>query len=99
MEYYAWKFNGEIPKKTEVLEISDIISWNLWQMDGLKFVSPLSCSEKKEEPDLFGFISNDVKKCPGCEENNFFIHTGKYAKIFDWEKGEILKAVDLLKGR
>ena len=28
----------------QLLEVSEIISWNFWQMDGLKQVIPMSCS-------------------------------------------------------
>ncbi len=33
------------PKKGLLLKAAEIICWNLWQMDGLKMVTPLSCSE------------------------------------------------------
>lgn len=32
------------PTEELLLEVAEIICWNLWQMDGLKMVTPLSCS-------------------------------------------------------
>jgi len=32
--------------EAELLEVADIICWNIWQMDGLKMVLPLSCSDR-----------------------------------------------------
>ena len=39
MDYYRHKFNAE-PQKKSVKYIAYIVSWNLWQMDGLKFCPP-----------------------------------------------------------
>lgn len=42
-DYYRDFFNSE-PSEGLLLEVAEIASWNLWQMDGLKMVVPLSCS-------------------------------------------------------
>ena len=39
IDYYRAKF-GERPLEEDVLRIADIVSWNLWQMDGLRGVPP-----------------------------------------------------------
>lgn len=36
---------GEYPDEELINDIAEIASWNLWQMDGLKMVEPMSCSE------------------------------------------------------
>ncbi len=41
IEYYIERF-GEEPSKDKLQSIAYIISWNIWQMDGLKFVVPES---------------------------------------------------------
>jgi type II restriction enzyme len=41
IDYYEDKF-GQIPTQKLNLEIAEIISWNIFQMDGLKYVIPLS---------------------------------------------------------
>ena len=38
-DYYQAKF-GEHPEEADILGIAEIISWNLWQMDGLRGVPP-----------------------------------------------------------
>lgn len=44
LDHFYNKFgdDNEFPQDT-LAEIADIISWNIWQMDGLKFVVPGSC--------------------------------------------------------
>ncbi len=44
IEYYRAKF-GTDPLLESLKQIADIISWNLWQMDGLKGVIP-GCKNK-----------------------------------------------------
>lgn len=57
VDFYAEKFAE--PLDGEALEqFAEIISWNIWQMDGLKAVVPLSCHDYKKErqavsPNLF----------------------------------------------
>ena len=57
IDYYAAKFKEQMD--IEALEMfAEIISWNIWQMDGLKAVVPLSCHDYKKErqavsPNLF----------------------------------------------
>lgn len=81
-----------------------IISWNFWQMDGLKYVLPMSCHKVKENALKQVELNLDNKRttkrlveCIGCRLNNPFEHTGKYAKIMDWEINKQIRFVDLLK--
>lgn len=84
VEYYEDKFN-KTPSFEKLQKIAEIVSWNLWQMDGLKFVIPNSCKKiEKEQPMLFsGF--DELKECPGCTQNDNNKHTGIYSKIMNWE--------------
>lgn len=56
LEYFEYKFNKTLPTNI-IKELSEIISWNIWQMDGLKFVIPNSCVdeiiEEKTQLSLF----------------------------------------------
>lgn len=45
IEYYRAKF-GKNPLQKSINYIAYIISWNVWQMDGLKGVVPGSCKDK-----------------------------------------------------
>jgi len=42
IDYYQERFNKE-PNEDLLIEVATIISWNIWQMDGIKCVVPNSC--------------------------------------------------------
>lgn len=42
---YYFDFFKTAPSLETLEEVADIASWNLWQMDGLKMVVPLSCAD------------------------------------------------------
>lgn len=105
IDYYKHKFKTNRAPSLEIQkEFAEIISWNIWQMDGLKYVVPMSCKHVKEvvpglpllgEPDKI-----IVNECPGCKNNDPFAHNGRYAKIKDWSRGKNgvgIKFVELLK--
>ena len=107
IEYYQAAFVTAPP--TDVLEeIANIISWNLWQMDGLKGVVPDSCHDmmSKHKPvQQLDFFAAEVPQeskpkvspCPGCSEDNIYKHNGKYCKIRDWEANKTIRFIDLIK--
>lgn len=102
IEHYACYFKTDLSKE-QIELLSEVISWNIWQMDGLRFVIPNSCSKEKEETDLFG-TSIVQEKCYACSandtKNHYFEHNGIYCKIKDWselEGGKIIRFVDILK--
>ena len=65
--------------------IAYIISWNVWQMDGLKGVVPRSCKDKvHREVSLFGESKEVITPCEGCRTDNIFKHNGTYCLIKDW---------------
>ncbi len=74
-------------------EIATIISWNIFQMDGLKYVIPMSCKHTEEivseAPGLLKMLGEKdvVKKrvCEGCLKCDPKLHNGKKVKIMDWE--------------
>jgi len=97
MDYYSLRFNNK-PSTDKLQEIAKIISWNIWQMDGLKFVIPNSCKPvPKMQISMFD-SAEESEPCPGCLKNNPYNHTGIYCKIMDWEKKRPVRVVDLLKG-
>lgn len=63
-------------------ELAEVISWNLWQMDGLKCVIPMSCHET-EETNLVGTVVRHP--CPGCEKKQHGRHNGVYCVVMDWQ--------------
>lgn len=94
MDYYIDRFKEE-PSIDELKEIANIISWNIFQMDGLKFVIPNSCKNDVEiNYTLFGEekIENE---CLGCKKNNNKLHNGIYVKIMNWNTNKQMKFLSL----
>ena len=97
VETYIAKFDVP-PIKDYLKEVATILSWNIWQMDGLKFVIPNSC---KPIPNLQMSIFDDeeiLEECEGCKKGDNAKHTGIYCKIMDWEKGKTVKFLSLTGG-
>lgn len=49
MDYFYAKFGEQMPQEW-LPDLVEIISWNIWQMDGLKCVVPNSCHDYKKQP-------------------------------------------------
>ena len=83
IDYYEKRY-GHKPGIQFLQEIAEIISWNLWQMDGLSYRIP---REKKVEPQAQLSLFDDapvVAPSPLC-------------KIMDWKKEKPIKVIDLKK--
>lgn len=96
IDYYKVKFEKE-PGIDILKKIAEILSWNIWQMDGLKFVIPESCKEVEEGQ--LTLFDDEVEKqpCPGCTKNDPYAHTGIYCIIKDWKANKKVTFVSLLK--
>lgn len=98
IDYYVERFKN-YPIKEYLEEIAKILSWNIWQMDGLKFVIPDSCKPApKMQMSLFE-EDNLEEECPGCKKNNNTQHTGVYCKVMNWETKRSIKFINLLNRR
>lgn len=99
IDYYKAKF-GKEPQLKSLLYIAYIISWNIWQMDGLKGVIPDSCGERRTiVADLFGETEH-VSQCQGCNNGDIRSHNGTYALIKDWgapKAKQKIRFIDLIK--
>lgn len=99
-EHYEAKFHEKLETQ-DLVGFAKVIAWNIWQMDGLKFVIPNSCCTKEIiEEDLFE--SHVISKpCEGCKlgygEKSYFKHNGIYCKIRDWKENKTLRFVDIMK--
>ncbi len=97
IDFFEAKFS-KLPPKANSREIAKIISWNIWQMDGLKGVIPNSCkSFIKESIDLFGEVTSSSEECEGCKKGDYHRHNGIYCKIKNWKEGKTLTFVSMLK--
>ena len=82
-----------------LLEFAEIISWNIWQMDGTKYVVPMSC-RVTEETNLLGEVTRH--ECPGCKRKDNRRHTGDYCMVMDWQATPIpapMRFIDLMGGK
>lgn len=101
IDYYEAKFGNQPSLKIQE-EFAEIISWNIFQMDGLRYVVPLSCCHESKlvlgEWNLFEVMPNTVEKheCEGCKYNRQTKHNGRYVKIMDWNVNKPLRFVDLI---
>ena len=96
IDYYVERF-GNYPIIERLEEIAKILSWNIFQMDGLKFVIPNSC---KPVPKLqMSIFDNEEERedCPGCKNGNNNKHRGTYVKVMNWATKKSIKFINLLK--
>ena len=106
IEYYEAKF-GKRPLEKSIKYIAYIISWNLWQMDGLKGVIPCSCKHNITEMgfDIYGQQEKRRITCNGCQKEIFKEHNGIYCLIKDWgskdpntgKSNQKIRFIDLIK--
>ena len=60
-DYYEKRFKRE-PEEKELLKIARIISWNLWQMDGVTFTIPYQeAVEPNMQLNFFDLVGEEVK--------------------------------------
>lgn len=94
VDYYTDKF-GRGPVMKSMLFMAYIISWNVFQMDGLKYVVPCTCHDVHHKPrprqmglfdapDTAAADEPTVTPCPGCRNNDPYRHNGTYCLIRDW---------------
>ncbi len=83
LEFYRDKFSDDLDF-VQVVMFAYIISWNIWQMDGLKFVIPHSCDDT----------------CKSCKTKKIVTngHNGIRCYIMNWEDGAVEVYSDLLEG-
>lgn len=87
IEYYEDKF--EVPPIPEyLLDIAKVLAWNVFQMDGIKYVVPNSCkNETFKTETLFG-VETKEECCIGCQKNDSGKHNGIYCRTYDWVANE-----------
>ena len=98
IEYYQEKFH-KAPLLKSINYIAYIISWNLWQMDGLKGVVPDSCRNGVMEKELTLFGEQEkLVNCLGCQHDDIRKHNGLYCLLRDWKNDKKkIRFIDLLK--
>lgn len=86
LEAYYWTYNeAEIPLAKQRW-FAEIISWNIWQMDGIKFVVPNTCKDNIIEfLNLDGSDKRKILPCKGCKNGKVNEHNGVRCRVMDWE--------------
>lgn len=81
------RFKTELTPE-EKKTFAGFISWNIWQMDGLKCVVPETCHDESRQDDFFDSGPQSKQTittpCPGCKKNDVRLHNGIPCKIKDW---------------
>ena len=81
IDYYAERFSKE-PTDKMIDKITNIVSWNLWQMDGLKDTIPFEIPKYEfQQITFYDFFSNIEK-----EESK-----SVYCKIKDWRANKVIE--------
>lgn len=74
IDYYLVEF-GNLPEEAKIEDVATIISWNLWQMDGMKYVVPYSCvNDESGQLELFDDGPMNILECSGCRTGNVRMH-------------------------
>lgn len=95
---YKFKFNKK-PTPELIKEIAEIITWNIWQMDGINFIVPYSCiNDKHKQLTLFEEETGGIE-CEGCKKKNYRKHNGIYCKIMNWKTNRTNKFIYVIERR
>ena len=82
VDYYEARF-GIAPEATLLQEFAEIISWNLWQMDGLTYCIPREKKAEAPQAQLSLFDETPAEApSPLCI-------------IKEWQKGKAIKVIDI----
>ena len=81
-DYYEERF-GAAPDITLLQDFAKIISWNLWQMDGLSYSIPREKTDEPQQTQLSFFDETPAEAPP------------PFCIIKDWQKGETIKVIDI----
>ncbi len=84
IDHYETRFGGT-PDVSLLKEFAEIVSWNLWQMDGLSYRIPREKQKEQPQVQLSFFDEAPAKALPPL------------CKIMDWQKGKAIKVNDIKK--
>ena len=82
IDYYEVRFS-RTPDIQLLQEFAEIISWNLWQMDGLSYCIPREKTEEQPQAELSFFDEIPAEAPP------------PFCKIMDWQNGKTIKVIDI----
>lgn len=84
---------GKEPTLIQQKKIANILSWNIWQMDGITMTVPFSAKAPEfTQMSIFDFFDTDMKQEEAVE------YQAIPCKIFDWRSNESLEFRSMMKG-
>ncbi len=87
IEFYESKF-GVPPIPEYLSDIAKVLAWNIFQMDGIKFVVPNSCKNISVTTETLIGAETKEQRCVGCQKNDHSKHNGIYCRTYDWVANE-----------
>lgn len=96
IDYYVAKFNY-IPEPDKMEAIARIISYNVFQMDGLKYNLPIAKKIRIKESDIQLSIFGDIEK--EDQQLEVVVDKGEEVKIKNWFNDRMIKFKDLVENR
>ena len=94
-EHFVDRFRCTMSKDLYI-RIAKIVAWNIWQMDGMKYVVPNSCHDEVDaQTNIYGDVI--VSECPGCLKNDHSIHNGIYCRTYDWSANRSVEFYSFIK--
>ena len=103
IEYYYVKFH-QMPDIPLLRKIARIISWNIWQMDGLRYVVPGSHTSEEDDQtipfdcttaDMGALLSDTTSVHSNCVTEK---NAGNYCRIMDWRSKRSQTFISMMKG-
>ena len=93
VDYYLDKFSKE-PDRKKLRRIAHIISWNIWQMDGISMTSPFTFVDEPKQMSLDMFIDMGDTKTDNdiVEQTN-----GIPCRIMDWKANKSIEFKKMIK--
>jgi hypothetical protein len=96
-DFYLDKFHKNLTV-AQLEKFAEIISWNIFQMDGINYTVPLTrvVEKRKVVEDGSGMFTAEML---GEEKREYTVEVkkeGRKVKIMDWEEGKTIKFVSLL---
>lgn len=85
VDYYEARF-GSKPDVTLIQDFAEIISWNLWQMDGLTYRTPRE--QKDAHQTQLSLFDESTVEPPA-----------RLCKIMDWKKEKTIKVIEIKRGK
>lgn len=92
---YAQEWREFTPSIQQMKKIANIISWNIWQMNGLTLTAPYSLAEPVyKQMSVFDYLGIE-----DMEENTNMNVSEMLCKIYDWRANESLEFRSMLEGK